>query len=444
MTNMPTDPSTPRTALSAPYRGIRPVRAGDDAPFGGMLTTVESGDACVLIDARSLPEQWDGWSADPDGHLVTPLAIVRRSDGHDVAMPVLTERVEDFVARRQNLGAALTKGERVTLAVSIVRGLSEVTDSAAVAGQWWLTQSGRPVLAAGTSTQMAWEHSLSLIRAISENDAAGPVWAEALVALDGAVENEREYDRAEELLFTIAESSALATSAIGSTRKARDLASHTATTFDEILTPHSRGLTERLARHVDADLADTFSRATTVVWRWLTTSRRSTSKRAPWLVAAAVTATVLAGGLFWPTELGAPATAELPSPSATAMVSEDSDPGVSPTESPAPENDAADEKESSGARTDTDIATAVDSLLTRRADCEGDDGCETAFAVESGFVPPAGVIDLPSDQRSETLIDEYGGVAVVQVEARGGESQIVVIERRNDEWLLRDVYDAEQ
>ncbi|MEV8268289.1 hypothetical protein [Microbacterium sp. NPDC076911] len=445
MTDMPTSSSTPRTALSVPYRSIRPVRAADDAPFEGMLTTVASGDTCVLVDAQSLPARWDGWSADPGGHLVAPLAIVRRSDGHDVALPALTERVEDFVARRRNIGAGLSKGERVTLAVSVTRGLSEVTGSGAVFGQWWLTPSGRPVLATGSSTDEARAKSLSLIHDITEDDASGPVWTEALAALSGAVDNVREYERAEELFFTIAEPSPLATSALRSTRTARDLASHTANTFDEILMPRSRGLTDRLARHVDADLADTFSRATTAVWRWLTRSRQMSSKRAPWLVAAAVTTVVLAGGLLWPSEDGDPATAELPSESTATTTSNGSDPNDSPSDIPALDSAGAETAETTDARSDADITMAVDTLLTRRASCEGDEACESAFAVNSGLLQPAGVIDQTSDQRTQTLIDEYGGVAVVRVAPRAdGEPQIVVVELRNDEWLLRDVYDAEQ
>ena len=57
----------------------------------------------------------------------------------------------------------------------------------------------------------------------------------------------------------------------------------------------------------------------------------------------------------------------------------------------------------------------------------------------------AGPIDAPREERTIALLDHFGGVAVLRVDAAdGAATQLVVIERRDDEWLLRDVHDAAQ
>ena len=43
-----------------------------------------------------------------------------------------------------------------------------------------------------------------------------------------------------------------------------------------------------------------------------------------------------------------------------------------------------------------------------------------------------------------TLLDEFGGAAVLRAEAAGGTPQLVVIVRADGRWLLRDVYDVAQ
>ena len=78
-----------------------------------------------------------------------PVDIVRRADGHDVALPVCTERLSDFLTRRA--ATPLSAGERLTLAVSVARGVHELAaggTDAACPGTWWLTEAGQPMLAA--------------------------------------------------------------------------------------------------------------------------------------------------------------------------------------------------------------------------------------------------------------------------------------------------------
>ena len=57
-----------------------------------------------------------------------------------------------------------------------------------------------------------------------------------------------------------------------------------------------------------------------------------------------------------------------------------------------------------------------------------------------------GAIDLPSGERQVALLDDFGDIAVLRVDAGDGTvaSQMVVIVRRNEKWLLRDVSDVAQ
>jgi len=58
----------------------------------------------------------------------------------------------------------------------------------------------------------------------------------------------------------------------------------------------------------------------------------------------------------------------------------------------------------------------------------------------------SGVIDLDPSQRMTSLLDDFGGVAVLRVDpATGGDgAQLVVIMLRDDRWLLRDIHPAKQ
>ena len=58
----------------------------------------------------------------------------------------------------------------------------------------------------------------------------------------------------------------------------------------------------------------------------------------------------------------------------------------------------------------------------------------------------AGVIDLAATQRQTTLLDDFGGVAVLRIDAveAGPAPQLVVIMLVEDRWLLRDVHAAKQ
>ena len=76
------------------------------------------------------------------GHVLAPVDILRRQGGHDVLLPVCTERLEDFL-RAAPAAPSWQSGEAVTLAVSLLRGIGELSATAAAArGVWWLTEAG--------------------------------------------------------------------------------------------------------------------------------------------------------------------------------------------------------------------------------------------------------------------------------------------------------------
>ena len=177
----------------------------------------------------------------------------------------------------------------------------------------------------------------------------------------------------------------------------------------------------RLARHVDADLADAVSRATTGVWRRLRAPRagalagRGSSP-------AARRRLSLAAGLLWPTGGrrpgdGGSAVGERVEPAPT-------DPRRRrrvrrPPTDPTPP-----------ARADADDAAAARptwrrwpiGLLDARLACAGDESCLAAVIVDPGVV-------VRSRRRSTcrprsattTLLDDFGGVAVLRVDAVDGD-----------------------
>lgn len=80
----------------------------------------------VRVPAERL-RGWPGWALAGAEHVVAPLDIVLRPDGHDVLLPWCVRSVSSQLALR-SAGEAegVTRGEAVTLAVSILRGAVEL------------------------------------------------------------------------------------------------------------------------------------------------------------------------------------------------------------------------------------------------------------------------------------------------------------------------------
>ncbi|MBW9118925.1 hypothetical protein JNB63_02345 [Microbacterium trichothecenolyticum] len=428
--------------LSRPYRVIRAVRAREDGPWPGTLVRTAGGDAWVLVDAAVLGADWRGWQAAPDGHVLTPVDVVRRVDGHDVVMPVFSERLEDFV-RRRAARMPLSMGEAVTLGVSVLRGCVQIAGEPDAAGEWWLDDAGRPVLVTDASARRALEASAAVLEEAGVDPPAQRTWQAALRAVTAERVSVRELEAAEEALFALAEAEPLITVSLSPRSATEGVArahEETRRLADVPHEPAPRSMWQTLVAGVDDDLADTVSRATTAVWRRLRRmgdGAKTGPRRAPWLVGGAVAAAVLAGGALWPSASGV-ATDE----GASAAPSATPEPGApvpAGSEPPAPSANGA----PAGEPADLERTTA--GLLDARNACAGDAACLAAVTVDA--VPLAGgAIDEPATGRTVTLLDDFGDIAVLRVDAEDASvpSQMVVVLRRDEKWLLRDVSDVAQ
>ncbi|WP_203579491.1 hypothetical protein [Microbacterium hibisci] len=450
--------TTDDTALGRPYREIRSVRAREDGPWAGLLVRT-SGGARVLVDAETVGPDWAGWDAPADGHVLAPLDVARHPAGHHVVLPVCTERVEDFVRRRAGR-MPLSLGEAVTLAVSLLRGCGQLALAPETQGEWWLDDSGRPVLATDAASRRARDEAASVLNLVAVEPHAQRTWGTALRALEAERLSVHELTAAEEALFAIATPEPLSTvilsprsaseSAAGTEAAARTSSSHAAD-------PAPSSMWRALIAGVDDDLADTVSRATTAVWRGL---RRRESpaaerrrRRAPWLVGGTVAAAVLTGGALWPAAGGvatedSPAasvqTGAEPPASRAAPTGEAESDAPSDTDATAPSAEAESEA-SSGGEAPTDLARVTEALLDVRLACAADAACLTGVVVDPAALAP-GAVDLPAAQRTVTLLDEFGDLAVLRLDPQDASStpQMIVILLRDGKWLLRDVYDVAQ
>ena len=82
------------------FRGAAPLRRLD-APGRARLDTLLPRLLAAIGDLKTVA-------------VGTPLDVLRRSDGHDILLPVCTERLSDFLDRRSG---ELSTGEGVTVAV---------------------------------------------------------------------------------------------------------------------------------------------------------------------------------------------------------------------------------------------------------------------------------------------------------------------------------------
>jgi hypothetical protein len=430
--------------LRSGYRVIRRMAGGRESPWPGVLVSTASSTSAVLVDAAALGAEWQGWRTSRSGHLCAALDVIRRPDGHDVLLPVCTERVADFVERRRSAKSPVGPGEAVNLAVSLLRGLSECADvgeAEGVRGTWWLTDSGRPVLAVGSSEESAMAATVSILEQLAEvSPSIDDAVAQAVDAIRrGAVG--RDADRLEAGFFAAETPRPLGTTVFGA-RAARSIAAYREEPTAVTGAPDRGQWWATIARHVDADWADTVSRMSTATWRALR-APRTRRRRAPWFAAAAIAGIVLTAGLLWPSGEDDPATASGSesgvgaSPTGTPAPSpSDVWPTTSPEASiePSPEDAAA------------DLVSITDRLLTDRSACGADSTCLSSTQESTDQVLATGTIDLAAAERTLTLLDEFGGVAVLRADARaaGTPAQLVVIVRIDDRWLLRDVHDVAQ
>ncbi len=397
-----------------------------------MLAAGPSGERFVLVDTRVLPAGWRGWDASPGGHVLAALDVARRADGHDVLLPVLHEPLSLFLRRRADSAVPLRVGEAVTIGVSLLRARAELAERASVTGEWWLAESGRPVFATDASPTPFAETTTSLFDEIARAVPRDDAWNEAVSAAGAVRVSASDLDRAEMALFATAVPEPLDlrapdTDALGGRPARGD------STVDQADTPR-RGMWESLMAHVDGDLADLVSKATTGLWRRWRSRETGRRRRAPVVVAASAAAGVLAVGLLWPADSGPVATAEGLSASPTPSV--DGAPGTGDRPQPTPTGQAPEAE---------DLEAVTGDLLDRLAACGDDHACAGAlFLGDRSDV--TGIAALPSAHRELALLDDFGGVAVLRVDAQEDSlpPQLVVIAAVDGEWLLRDVHDATQ
>jgi hypothetical protein len=449
--------STIEQATDRLLRGHRAIRtlSPPDAPWPGTLMRLPDESSCVLVDADMLGTAWRGWDAAPAGHLLAPLDVVRRAAGHDVMLPVCAERVTVFLRRRDAAGTPLGSGEQVTLAVSVLRGLAALRRHRAAPagdGEWWLTDTGRPVLATETGGD-AVEESTMLLHQMRSSASTRGALARALDDAVAAVSDPhalaRDLEVLEEALFDAAPASALGVDAL-MPQRARRLSAVPEPEIEEAAPVRRARWADLIATHVDGDIADATSQAVNRVWKRLRRTRPEGSRRRPWLLAGGLAASVLSIGLLWPTG-GGPATADpapspAPAPSeAAAMDSPDTTAASGGTDQTAADEAAPAARSAPSA--DQDWATAAAQVLALRRGCGADAAC-LADVVEDPSRPlPAGVIDRAAAEQRISLLDEFGAVAVLRVDPLDGvgASQLVVLARTDENCLLRDVHDvAEQ
>jgi len=449
-------------AMDACYHAMRHVTAGE-SPWPGMLVRSAEGESRLLVDAAAV-ERFAGWDADPAGHVLAPLDVVRRREGHDLVLPACSERLEAFLARRRDGSVPPTSGERVTIAISLLRGLREAHERVAepCCGSWWLTGDGRPVIALASSSEADAAHQASastarLLSALGAGAEAGlgRVLARAAARSEHPRALAREADELEAELFACATPEPLATA--GAVPAGRRTSLRVAEEYDAGEPPaEDAGLLSRITPLVDAGLADAVSQVLTSLWRRLhrageapAAGRAGRNKRGPLLLAGAAAAAVVGIGMVWPAGAASPAQAGADAPAASGSPSPAiAHPGVetfarrSPSPSAVPEEPA-------------DIVRVVDSLLTKRSACGRDESCLSAVQEDARRSFARGAADLAGGRRHVTLLDSFGGAAVAKVEpatagqnggdpAAPADAQLVVVVRDGQRWLLRDVYGAEQ
>lgn len=175
--------------------------------------------------------------------------------------------------------------------------------------------------------------------------------------------------------------------------------------------------------------------------------RNRHSRRLPLLAAGAAAAAVLVIGMAWPSGGISAETAQADPPPATPSTATS---GAAPPERPAGLTAATPggAPQASGAHRSAPAADPSPSagafahaLLRERLAC-ADDACRRRLQEDPRLQLPAGAVDVDEDDRTVTLIDDFGGAVVLRVHPRDPTiaDQLVVAVRADGRWLLRDVH----
>lgn len=459
----------PTTALlPAAHRVIRPVDAGESA-FVGVL--VADGDAVrVRVDVESVSNEL--WRYGDAAHIAGVRDLIRRSEGHDALLPWCAERVAAFLARREAAAATLTAGEAVTLIGSVLRGLEEAGSDRLV-GVWWLADDARPLFVPGEG-----ETIIAAARSLV-GQARGVIADRALDRVLADIE--RMPDDARVVLQRIAAWEGSLTEHAAPRPLQREvfvpervtgIPLHRAHVTELVEEPDAGGLRGWIVARWEPLGARVHGLAARLHRLALpgrsqrarhprATSDPSASASAPRgprrriaLVAAAAGAVVLIAGLLWPqgtepSQAGEREQAQSAGIDAEVTATPDPASGTEGDKAQAEKAERDEVKPDSSERSSPPDASAADDpvaaagpLVEALAACRaaGDEVCAAATAPGGGTkVLNALMADLTDSAVS--AVENYGDVAVVRLQAAGG-SQMLVLMRVNDSWLVRDVYDV--
>lgn len=445
------------TSTTEPLRRL----SGGDAPLPGDLLPTsadpEVTERLVWTDI-SLWEDNPAWRADPDGHLLAPLDAGSGPRGRGILVAHCPERLRSWLDRRGDP----TDAEAVTVAISVVRGSAEADACGAVTGTWWLTSTGRPVMAVGGPTPWREETDALLGELVR---GASPRLVRAIERARSLLTDPRrlrhDADAVEEALFAVAEPGPLMTTPAVAHAAPAVRARAVSSSQGDALAGHPAAsmLHAAVRHHVDGAWADRLRGA----WRHVLVARpdRATPRddapprRRVVFAGAAVAAVVLTLGLWAPWESVAPSSAD---PGAQASAAgRDAAPRVEPTGSRTAETEPDAPAPSTTPPATSPPATSppgADALQAEAARLVGElascaqPGCPDTLVEDASRAFPPGAATRDDGPHEVTVIDDYGGVAVLRVsfadaaDGGSGADQIVVIVRTNDEWLVRDVYDV--
>lgn len=471
-----TDAAADRSSLvPGVHRLVRAVD-GKEGPFAGALIAHEDGVA-VSVPVAELAG-WNGWAYSGSEHVCGVIDVRRRVDGHDALLPWCTQRVEVFLGRRRAAEELLAPGEVGTLVASLLRGVRELGDEASeTVGEWWLTGEGRPVFVhgGGGSVRAGTAALIDRIAPHTVDRATVRILDEVAAALRDRRHHPEDDARWEAQLFALAAPRALRTD-VFAPEKVVDLVPRRSLRAGAVDGAEPRRLRARTIRErrdrwapVRAGLAEVRGRSHELVARL----RRRTdpeasrgeprdreavhrSRRRPLILAASLAAIVLVVGMMWPdgqeaeqadaatlvSDTAGGRAAEGPRAAEPTEASEAPEPPTA--EMPETPADPAPEQSASG---DADDALAALPALLKMIEVCAAEQAETCPALSEGVALPVEGLVVGGPSASEaTLVDDYGDVAVVKLiagqEQRDAAAQMLVLERREQKWLVRDVYDV--
>ncbi|GAA4482700.1 hypothetical protein [Microbacterium panaciterrae] len=457
-------------AVAGAHRTVRTLTDGE-GPFAGGLVTRGEGVA-VCVDAALLAG-WAGWRFAGSEHVAAPEDLALRADGQDALLPWCVRSVESYLGLRSDEDP-LANGEAVTLAVSVLRGLVELEalDDAddAPAGQWWLTDEGRPVfvIGAGDPPRAVSARLIDVLETGIEDRALRRVLSRLRAALDEPRRLRAEIARWEQELLEVAAPRALRTvdgegqAALIRVGESQDRTRGVRRRELRALGPNATGgAGSDDSRHPGLR---SWPRAGAALWR---TARERVVERMPrrvgqraepptgrrrWVgpavVAAGAAAAVCVLGVVWPTGGGPPtagAADRRSTPSASPWPGASAGtPGRSPaptTTSPAaipPKTATPGIAPTLGPSRSQDPTAAATELIAGVRRCRQTPAPACDVLWDGGR---DAAIQIRGDGAAPVLIEDYGDIAAVRNPAQEG-AQMIVIIRRDGEWRIRDVYDV--